>query len=46
VGERVRGEVAVMPRLVRSALGEDAQLVGAVRGALSRLPGELAPSAC
>jgi glucokinase len=37
VGERVRGKVSVMPRLFRSALGEDAQLYGAIYGALSSL---------
>lgn len=42
VRERVERELAVRPKLLRSALGEDAQLHGAVFGALWRLNPELA----
>ncbi len=42
VWQRVERELAVRPKLLRSALGEDAQLHGAVFGALWRLNPELA----
>lgn len=42
VRQRVERELAVRPKLLRSALGEDAQLHGAVFGALWRLNPELA----
>jgi predicted NBD/HSP70 family sugar kinase len=43
VGERVRGKVHAVPRLLRSALSEDAQLYGAIYGALVKLSPELPP---
>lgn len=37
VAERVRGKVPAMPKLLRSALDEDAQLYGAIHGALAAM---------